>query len=93
MSIATISEADILARAIDPAKPDLSVDAALSLCRIDFAPEDHERMRDLTKKARQGTLAEEEQDALEKYETVNNLLGILRSKARRSLKAAGQESA
>ena len=93
MSIATISEAGILSRAIDPAKPDLSVEAALSLCRIDFAPEDHENMRDLTEKARLGTLAEEEQDALEKYEMVNSLLGILRSKARRSLKTAGQESA
>ncbi len=91
MSIATISEADILTRAINPARTDLSVDAALSLCKIDFAPEDHERMRDLIKKAQQGSLAEEEQVALAKYETVNNLLGILRSKARRSLKAAGQE--
>jgi len=93
MSIAAISEADILTRAIDPTKPDLSVEAALSLCRIDFAPEDHDRMRDLAEKARQGALAEEEQVALEKYEMVNNLLGILRSKARRSLKTAGRESA
>ena len=45
MSIAAISEADILTRTIDLGRPDLSVEAALSLCWIDFAPEDHDRMR------------------------------------------------
>ena len=92
MSVTT-SEGDILARAIDPARPDFSVEAARSISKIDFAPDDHAKMRLLAAKARNGTLTNEDRMALENYERVNNLLGILRSKARRSIKRAEEDPA
>ena len=92
MPIVENSEADILTRAIDPTKPDLSIEAAESISAIDFAPEDHARMRELTTKAQEGSLTASERSILDNYERVNDLLGILRSKARRSLKRAGKQS-
>lgn len=65
---------------------DLSPDAARSLLRLQFSDEDKGRMDELADKARQGALSIAEQAEIENYERVNNLLGILKSKARRSLK-------
>ena len=45
-------------------------------------------MDELAEKARQGTLSAAEHAEVENYERVNNLLGILKSKARQSLKKA-----
>jgi hypothetical protein len=85
-TISPASQADILRRALSPPTEGLSVE---SLSRVDFAPEDHQQMRELAAKAREGILTEEERALLEDYEVVNDLLGILRSKARISLKKAG----
>jgi hypothetical protein len=89
-TISPASQADILRRALSPPTAGLSVD---SLSRVDFAPEDHEQMRELTAKAREGILTQDERDLLVAYEVVNDLLGILRSKARISLKQAGTSGA
>jgi hypothetical protein len=56
------------------------------LSRVDFAADDHEQMRKLAAKAREGRLTAHEQLLLHHYEVVGDLLGILRSKARISLK-------
>jgi hypothetical protein len=80
------SEAEILRRAIDPYSRGLSVE---SLSSVDFAPDDHERMRQLAARAREGTLGDDEWAILHQYELVGDLLGILRSKARISLKQTG----
>ena len=93
MSIAATSEADILQRAIGPENGSMPAEVARMLVDVDFAPGDHEQMRDLAAKARAGTLSSDERVAVENYERVNNLLGILRSRVRRSLEAHGQESA
>jgi hypothetical protein len=84
-----ISEADILRRALEPQSAGLSAE---SLSRVDFAPDDHQQMSQLAAKAREGTLSENERETLHRYEVVNDLLGILRSKARISLKQAGRNS-
>lgn len=86
MSITASSQGEILIRVIDPNMADLSPDAARSLLRLQFSDEDKGRMDELADKARQGALSIAEQAEIENYERVNNLLGILKSKARRSLK-------
>jgi hypothetical protein len=43
-------------------------------------------MNDLAEKARQGTLTDEERAQIESYERVGHMIGLLQSKARRSLK-------
>ncbi|MBW3600691.1 MAG: hypothetical protein KY475_25935 [Planctomycetes bacterium] len=84
-TISPVNQAEILRRALSPPTAGLSLE---SLSRVDFAPEDQEQMRELAAKAREGSLAEEERAVLSHYEVVNDLLGILRSKARISLKQA-----
>ena len=80
-------EAAILKRLIDPDKPTLPLAAAKAILAIDFSPADKERMRQLSARAREGTLSPDEQDEINGYERVGHLLNILQSKARRSLKA------
>jgi len=84
------SEAEILLRALDPNSADFSV---AFLSRVDFAQVDHEQMRQLAAHARAGTLTDEQRDELRSYEVANDLLGILRSKARCALKQAGANQA
>jgi hypothetical protein len=52
---------------------------------LDFPESDKERMRELSAKARAGTLAAEEDAEAARYELIGHLLGIMQSKARRSL--------
>jgi hypothetical protein len=53
---------------------------------LDFHQTDKQRMRELSAKARAGTLTAEEDAEAGRYELLGHLLGILQSKARRSLK-------
>ncbi|MEQ8785930.1 MAG: hypothetical protein RIC55_06510 [Pirellulaceae bacterium] len=80
------SEADILRRAFSQSMVGLSAE---TLSQISFAPEDQDEMARLTAAARQRSLTEEEQAVLHQYEVVNDLLGILRSKARMALNQSG----
>lgn len=64
----------------------LSPDAARSLLALDFASADRERMNSLAARAREGTLTNDEDEELENYLLVGDLLAIMQSKARRSLK-------
>jgi hypothetical protein len=63
----------------------LSVDAAKAILKVNFEPADHDRMRELSEKARNGTLTSSEQVELNDYERVGHLLDLMHSKARRSL--------
>jgi hypothetical protein len=85
-SHANTSEAAILSRVVEPDKPTLSPRAARDILALDFSPADKDRMRQLSAKAREGTLTPDEQAAIDNYERVGHLLNILQSKARRSLK-------
>lgn len=80
------SEAAILSRILEPDKPSRSPTAARDLLALDFSPADKERVRELSAKAREGTLTPAEQAETNNYERVGHLLSILQSKARRSLK-------
>jgi hypothetical protein len=80
------SEVAILSRLIRPERNGLSATAARAILKIDFEESDRERMRELSRKAREGTLKPEEQAEIDSYERVGHLLDLLHSKARRSLK-------
>jgi hypothetical protein len=83
---ANTSEVAILSRVLEPDKPTLSPAAARDLLALDFSPADKDRMRELSAKAREGTLTPAEQAEIDSYERVGHVLNILQSKARRSLK-------
>jgi hypothetical protein len=79
----------ILERLIEPRNDDLTPEAAQYILSLDFPRKDHRRMKSLSAKASAGTLSKKEQDELDDYLRVADLLAILHSKARRSLKRAG----
>jgi hypothetical protein len=83
---APVTEGAIWSRLLRPGSKQLSQVAARSLLRLDFAPEDKERMHDLASKARKGSLSHAEQEEIRNYERVGNLLALLKSRARQRLK-------
>jgi hypothetical protein len=64
----------------------LSPTAARALLKVRFSGRDHDRMRQLSAKARAGTLTIPEQLQIDTFEQLGCLLDILHSKARRALK-------
>ena len=59
-----------------------------AILKINFTPEDHRRVDELSAKAQKGTLTPEERAELEEYVRVDLKLTVLRSKAQMSLKRA-----
>jgi hypothetical protein len=86
------SEAAIFSRVIEPEKAMLSPEAARSILALDFCPEDRQRMQELAAKARAGSLTTDEQEELDNCGRVGSLLGIMKSKARRSLENRGHSN-
>jgi hypothetical protein len=80
------SEVSILNRMLRPGAPTFSREAAEDILTLDFDQADKDRMRELSAKARAGTLTAKEEAEAGKYELVGHLLNIMQSKARRSLK-------
>ena len=76
------SEGAIWSRVLRPSSKQLSLEAARSLLRLDFEPENKERMRELAAKSRDGSLSPAEKEEIRNYERVGNLLALLKSKAR-----------
>src|SRR5262245_31018225 len=79
-------EAAILARLVGSEGLDMSPEAARAILAIDFGARDKGRMRELSAKAREGTLSSDEQAEIDSYERVGHFLNVLQSKARRSLR-------
>ena len=92
MSSATTetSEMAILRRIVDPEQPFLSQEAARAILRLDFTAADRARMNHLAAKNRAGKLTPTEEQELNSYIRVGQTLGILQSKARRSVQASGK---
>jgi hypothetical protein len=67
---------------------ELSPAAARVLLKLRFPPRDLKRMRELSAKARAGTLAADEQVEIDTYERLGCLLDILHSRARLALRKA-----
>ena len=82
-----VSEMSILRRVVDPERPFLSQDAARAILGLSFNAADRTRMDRLAEKNREGKLSPKEDEELSNYIRVGQTLGILQSKARRSLKA------
>ena len=78
----------IRGRIVKPDQANLNPEIARAILKIDFAPEDHRRVDELSAKAQKGTLTPEERAELEEYVRVDLKLTVLRSKARLSLKRA-----
>jgi hypothetical protein len=76
----------IMERLIMPDEGSLTADVARSILRLDFHPSDHARVRALSAKAGEGALTRSERAELEEYVRVGDLLALLQSKARLSLK-------
>jgi hypothetical protein len=80
----------IRGRIVKPHQADLNPEIARAVLKVDFTPEDHRRVDELSAKAQKGTLTPEERAELEEYVRVDLKLTVLRSKARLSLKRASQ---
>ena len=80
------TEAGILARLIQTRQDDLSRDAANYLLSLRFDDRDLSRMNELSEQARLGALAPSEAAELDSYIHVSNLLAVMQSKARQSLR-------
>jgi hypothetical protein len=80
------SEMAILRRVVDPDHPFESLEAARAILRLRFGARDQSRMHRLAAKNREGRLTPEEEKELDNFIRVGQTLGILQSKARRSLK-------
>jgi hypothetical protein len=74
-----------LERAIAPDRGDMPDALAKQVLSMDFPPEDHARVEELSDKAQLGTLSESEAADLDEYIAANDLLTILKAKARTSL--------
>lgn len=81
--------AEVLARAIDAEAVVLSADAARSILQLDFQAADHQRMELLAEKASQGNLTPDELREAEGYNQAGQILALLQSKARQSLRKTG----
>ena len=86
------TEGAIWSRLLQPGSKMLSLGAARSILRLDFAAEDKERMRELAAKARDGSLTAAEQEEIRNYERVGNLLALMKSRARQRLKKASSSN-
>jgi hypothetical protein len=86
------SEMAILRRVVDAEEPFQSADAAQEILRFRFSARDRTRMNRLAARNREGKLTPTEEEELNNYIRVGQTLGILQSKARRSLKVHGSPS-
>lgn len=86
------SEMEILRRVIDPEKPYLTREAARDILRLQFAKRDRHRMNQLAAKNRKGKLTTQEEQELDNFIRVGQTLGILQSKARRTLRGKEKPS-
>jgi hypothetical protein len=85
------AESTILARVIAPESPTLPEAVARELLKWGFSDADRRRMSELATKARAGTLDPDEAAETEAYERVSSFLGMVKSKARRSLQSLAGE--
>jgi hypothetical protein len=84
--MAGATQIDLLARLVDEANPTFTPDVARTILQIDYSEVDHARMADLAAKSNEGLLSDDEREELQSYVLVGDLLSLLQSKARLSLK-------
>lgn len=82
-------EVAIWSRLLQPETGDLTPEAARAILKLGLGEQDRTRMHELAMRAQRGDLTEAEEAELDSYCRVGRLLDLMRSKARRSLSAAG----
>ena len=82
----SVTEIEILDRIIDPRNPNMTRAAAEAILRLGYSEADHLRMAELAEKSNEGALSEPEKREFESYVFVGDLLSLLQSKARLSLR-------
>ena len=80
------SEVEILGRLFVNGKAELTPQRARYLLELEFADADRARMDDLAERNQHGHLSEEEREELLSFSKAGCLLGILHSRARRTLR-------
>jgi hypothetical protein len=86
------TQGTIWSRIIEPEQGDLTPEAAAYILKLDFRESDHQRMAQLNGKANEGTLSASERAELEEYIRAGDLMALMQSKARQSLKRHGKGS-
>src|SRR5258708_1743901 len=76
-------------RLFDPELNDLSPELARHILNVGFSQADNLRMDRLSSRARKGTLTPAERIEAEEYRRVGDIVALLQSKARQSLRKAG----
>jgi hypothetical protein len=79
------TEVEMWLRILHP-NGELSPQAARAILQLSFPEADIEHMRELSAKARAGTLSVDEDRIMDEYERVGSVLSILKSRARQVLK-------
>ena len=90
--LAPNTEAAILARVIESGLSAITPDVARYLISMQLPLGDRERVDELSAKAREGSLTEEETQELDSYLHIGSLLAVMQSRARRLLKHADRET-
>ena len=80
------TQADLLSRLIDVSSPTCGPEVAGAILQINYSEADHARMAELAFKSNEGVLSDDERDEFQNYVLVGDLLALLKSKARVSLK-------
>jgi hypothetical protein len=91
-TVAPNTESAILARLVQCHSEPVTPEVANYLLAFAFEPQDVRRMDELAERNRGGMLTAEERVEIESYLHVSNLLSIMQSKARRSLKSMPPDS-
>ena len=86
MAEKTINEVDIWTEVITPENRDMSPPEANAVLRWQFNDQARQRMEELATRNGQGMLSEGEEQELEAWVNVGQVIGILQAKARLSLK-------
>ena len=81
-----VAGVSILERIINPDSGDFTSEVAKYFLSFDFTPEQHARSEELSGKAAEGALSQEEATELDEYLAANALLSVLQSKARMSVR-------
>jgi hypothetical protein len=84
-SLAAKTEAEVWMRILHPDK-EMSPQVARAILGLSFPKADVTRMRELSAKARGGTLSSEEDAEMDNFERAGSILSVLKSKARQVLK-------
>lgn len=87
-TISDTSEVAILSRVFCPEDGAWSPAAAEAILSFGFSERDAVRMSELLAKVKGGTISSEETNELQNYRHIGKLLELMKSRARRSLKAA-----